>query len=59
MMTGDTYRNYISSNGSAVETGWDDNVNMDWQDELMRTALTQNYYLIREEVLKAQDMMRV
>lgn len=44
MMTGDTYRNYISSNGSAVETGWDDNVNMDWQDELMRTALTQNYY---------------
>lgn len=44
MMSGDEYRQYLSDNGSAVETGWDDGVNTDWQKEIMRTAITQNYY---------------
>ena len=45
MMTGDQYRQYLTDNGSAPETGWDDGVNMDWQKEIMRTAISQNYYL--------------
>lgn len=44
MMSGDEYRSYLSDNGSAVEPGWDDNVNTDWQKEIMRTAIMQNYY---------------
>lgn len=45
MFTGEEYRKYLSDNGSAVEPGWDNDVNMDWQQEIMRTALTQNYYM--------------
>ena len=45
MMTGDQYRKYLTDNGSAPETGWDDGVNKDWQKEIMRTAISQNYYL--------------
>ena len=44
MMNGDEYRKYLTDNGSAVETGWDDGVSTDWQKEIMRTAITQNYY---------------
>jgi iron complex outermembrane receptor protein len=44
MMTGDEYRNYLAVNGSAVEPGWDDGVNTDWQKEIMRTAIMHNYY---------------
>lgn len=45
MMTGDQYRQYLTDNGSAPETGWDDGVSKDWQKEIMQTALSQNYYL--------------
>ncbi|MDR1919728.1 MAG: SusC/RagA family TonB-linked outer membrane protein [Tannerellaceae bacterium] len=45
MMTGDEYRNYLTSNGSAIEPGWDDGVDTDWQKEVMRTAIMHNYYL--------------
>jgi iron complex outermembrane receptor protein len=44
MMTGDEYRSYLTSNGSAVEPGWDDGVSTDWQKEVMRTAVMHNYY---------------
>lgn len=44
MMNGDEYRKYLSDNGSAVETGWDDGVSTDWQKEIMQTAISQNYY---------------
>jgi iron complex outermembrane receptor protein len=45
MMTADEYRNYLTSNGTAIDEGWDDGVSKDWQKEIMRTAVSRNYYL--------------
>lgn len=45
MMSGDQYRKYLTDNGSATEPGWDDGVSTDWQKEIMRTGISQNYYL--------------
>lgn len=44
MMTAGQYRKYLEDNGSASEPGWDEGVDTDWQKEVMRTAISQNYY---------------
>ncbi|MDR2911723.1 MAG: SusC/RagA family TonB-linked outer membrane protein [Alistipes sp.] len=45
MMNAEQYREYVADGGKTLDPMWEDNVDTDWQREVMRTAISQNHYL--------------